>query len=437
MRKLFLQFYLTVVTSFLFSVLVVGAIYKNVVQNTTQRYLVDIFETSLYLIERELSDYPEAEWEDALNNIRSRIPLPVEIEPLDTFVLSPANQKALQEGSIIRLEDSNLFLQRIPHSDYLVAMGPVSYFHYVGTLQWIDVLAVLSLCLSLGIPTYLWIRPLWKHARELSQVSQKLGNGDFAARASLPEASALVDLGKTMNGMAGDIEELLASRKVMINAVSHDLRAPIARLRYRLEMLKGLSEDNPMTDKVIGQINRELDQLNDMTDELLLLGSLERQELDIHTQPVTLKPWLAEILGGFDWGEHPVVFHCDLAPTAQVLGDPYYLGRAVSNLLVNARRHAGGQVALTALWQDGQVILHIDDDGPGIPADSREQVLKPFTRLDASRNRKTGGYGLGLAIVTRIMHWHRGEVRIDEAPELGGARLTLSWPSPLTLPPAA
>ena len=117
MRKLFLQFYLTVVTSFLFSVLVVGAIYKNVVQNTTQRYLVDIFETSLYLIERELSDYPEAEWEDALNNIRSRIPLPVEIEPLDTFVLSPANQKALQEGSIIRLEDSNLFLQRIPHSD--------------------------------------------------------------------------------------------------------------------------------------------------------------------------------------------------------------------------------------------------------------------------------------------------------------------------------
>ena len=372
MRKLFLQFYLTVVTSFLFSVLVVGAIYKNVVQNTTQRYLVDIFETSLYLIERELSDYPEAEWEDALNNIRSRIPLPVEIEPLDTFVLSPANQKALQEGSIIRLEDSNLFLQRIPHSDYLVAMGPVSYFHYVGTLQWIDVLAVLSLCLSLGIPTYLWIRPLWKHARELSQVSQKLGNGDFAARASLPEASALVDLGKTMNGMAGDIEELLASRKVMINAVSHDLRTPIARLRYRLEMLKGLSEDNPMTDKVIGQINRELDQLNDMTDELLLLGSLERQELDIHTQPVTLKPWLAEILGGFDWGEHPVVFHCDLAPTAQVLGDPYYLGRAVSNLLVNARRHAGGQVALTALWQDGQVILHIDDDGPGIPADSRE-----------------------------------------------------------------
>mgnify|MGYP000042918924 CR=1 FL=1 len=272
MRKLFLQFYLTVVTSFLFSVLVVGAIYKNVVQNTTQRYLVDIFETSLYLIERELSDYPEAEWEDALNNIRSRIPLPVEIEPLDTFVLSPANQKALQEGSIIRLEDSNLFLQRIPHSDYLVAMGPVSYFHYVGTLQWIDVLAVLSLCLSLGIPTYLWIRPLWKHARELSQVSQKLGNGDFAARASLPEASALVDLGKTMNGMAGDIEELLASRKVMINAVSHDLRTPIARLRYRLEMLKGLSEDNPMTDKVIGQINRELDQLNDMTDELLLLA---------------------------------------------------------------------------------------------------------------------------------------------------------------------
>ena len=75
--------------------------------------------------------------------------------------------------------------------------------------------------------------------------------------------------------------------------------------------------------------------------------------------------------------------------------------------------------------------IHVDDDGPGIPAESRDQVLQPFTRLDVSRSRKTGGYGLGLAIVQRIMRWHRGEVRVGDAP-LGGARLTLVWPTPLT-----
>ena len=431
MRKLFFRFYITVVVSFLISVLVIGAIYKNEVRGTTQRYLIDIFETSLYLIERELSDYPESEWEDALNNIRNRIPLPVEIEALDAYVLSPENQKALREGSIIRLEDSNLFLQRIPHSEYLVAMGPVSYLHYVGTLQWIDVFAILSLCLTLGVPTFLWIRPLWRHARELTQVSRRLGSGDFAARAVLPDTSALADLGNTVNGMASNIEELIAGRKVMINAVSHDLRTPIARLRYRLEMLRGVTAEATGAEKVIEQIGRDLDNLTDMTEELLLLGNLERPELELNTQPIVIRPWLDDMLAGFDWGDTPPTLTCNLQDDQAVLGDPYYLGRAVANLIVNARRHGGGQVAISALWRDQQMTIHVDDDGPGIPAESRDQVLQPFTRLDVSRSRKTGGYGLGLAIVQRIMRWHRGEVRVGDAP-LGGARLTLVWPTPLT-----
>ncbi len=430
MRKLFFRFYLTVVVSFLISVLVIGSIYKNVVRETNNRYLTDIFETSLYLIERELSDYPEAEWRDAINNIRNRIPVPVQIEPIDTYVLQPDNENALRRGDIIRLEDSNLFLQRIPHSEYIVTMGPVTYLHFISTLQWVDVLAILSLCLTLGVPAFLWMRPLWRHSRQLSEVSRRLGSGDFAARADLPSSSALSDLSETINAMAANIEELIASRKAMIDAVSHDLRTPIARLRYRLEALHGVT-DTPLAHKVIGQIGRDIDSLSEMTEELLLLGSLERPELSLDLQDIRLEPWLEQLLSGIGGnGLAPPIINAITAGPAVVRADPYYLGRAITNLAVNARRYCKEQVQVTLEWHDGLASLHVDDDGPGIPADSREQVLQPFTRLEQSRNRQTGGYGLGLAIVQRIMRWHGGTISIDQSP-LGGARLTLSWPTPL------
>ncbi|MFO1387149.1 MAG: ATP-binding protein, partial [Chitinivorax sp.] len=81
-------------------------------------------------------------------------------------------------------------------------------------------------------------------------------------------------------------------------------------------------------------------------------------------------------------------------------------------------------------WNDNIASLIVDDDGPGIPEQERENVFQPFVRLDTSRDRRTGGYGLGLAIVNRIMQWHGGEVRLSQSPQ-GGARFELRWPSQL------
>ena len=113
---------------------------------------------------------------------------------------------------------------------------------------------------------------------------------------------------------------------------------------------------------------------------------------------------------------------------AWVEAEPRYLHRALQNLVGNAMRHAQGQVAIS--YQVGQQRCRVDveDDGPGVPESAWEKIFTPFLRLDDSRTRASGGHGLGLSIVRRIVHWHGGRALISKSKNLGGACFSLSWP---------
>jgi two-component system sensor histidine kinase RstB len=108
--------------------------------------------------------------------------------------------------------------------------------------------------------------------------------------------------------------------------------------------------------------------------------------------------------------------------------DARLLPYAVRNGLRNAARHAHGRIALSAWREDADVLVAVDDDGEGIPPPQREAVFQPFRRLDRSRDRASGGFGLGLAIVARVMQQHGGQASVGDSP-LGGARLLLRWPA--------
>ncbi|MEM9731009.1 MAG: ATP-binding protein, partial [Myxococcota bacterium] len=109
--------------------------------------------------------------------------------------------------------------------------------------------------------------------------------------------------------------------------------------------------------------------------------------------------------------------------------DPRLFQRAIENILRNAMKYARGNVRLELTQDEAHVRVVVHDDGPGIPEDLREKVMIPFFREEAARDRKTGGVGLGLAIVSRIMHRHGGRLAIDSSP-LGGARVATWWPQP-------
>jgi signal transduction histidine kinase len=149
----------------------------------------------------------------------------------------------------------------------------------------------------------------------------------------------------------------------------------------------------------------------------------------LHPEPLPLMPWLREICAYLAVELESVRFNLravEVSDTFTAYLDPRQMGRAVSNLLCNAARYAHAQVDLSIECADNLILLHVDDDGPGIPETARERVFEPFMRLDESRNRESGGFGLGLAIVQRIVEWHGGHASVSQSP-LGGARFTLQW----------
>jgi two-component system, OmpR family, sensor kinase ParS len=220
----------------------------------------------------------------------------------------------------------------------------------------------------------------------------------------------------------------MGSHKQLTNAISHEFRTPITRLRFRHELAISaatLAEK----DHELHAMDSAIDQLDDLSTELLEYARLDREEPQLDRAAIDVAPWLEELVGEAndvaESSKRQVVVR-SLISTESVEGDYRYLSRAAANLLRNAVRYANSRVEISVIKQDDRCVLIVDDDGPGIAQADRDRVFEPFSRLDKSRDRASGGFGIGLAIVQQIARWHGGTASIETA-ELGGARLCFEW----------
>ena len=232
-------------------------------------------------------------------------------------------------------------------------------------------------------------------------------------------------LAGTMNRMLDRVEQGYLARQRFVGDASHELRSPLATMRQHAEVGRahpGASPPGELAEVVLAEGGR----MQEIVEGLLLLARLDERaagtaagvDLDDLAFAETQR---VRALGG------TAVDGRGIAP-ARVVGDPRLLARAVRNLVDNAVRHARSAVALTTQVQGGWALVHVDDDGAGVPEHERERVFERFTRLDEARSRDSGGSGLGLAIVREVAHAHGGAVRVENAP-LGGARFTLLLPA--------
>jgi two-component system sensor histidine kinase RstB len=174
----------------------------------------------------------------------------------------------------------------------------------------------------------------------------------------------------------------------------------------------------------------DLDELDNLIDSSLTYSRFEREQPELHLTPVELAPWLEEqveaqrILGrSLELSVDSSALPAGLRVELDLKSMPY----AITNLLRNAIKYTRTKIAVSAQIDGERISVHVDDDGIGIPPEERQRVFFAFTRLDRSRDRATGGYGLGLAIVRQVMEQHGGTATVDASP-LGGARFTLCWP---------
>jgi two-component system osmolarity sensor histidine kinase EnvZ len=255
-------------------------------------------------------------------------------------------------------------------------------------------------------------RPLRRLAANVAAFS---GNAPTApiAPSGAPEIRKLIE---AVNAMQGRIIDLVRARTLLLGAISHDLKTYITRLRLRIEQL-------PVDDQRT-KAARDLDDMTRLIDDALAVsrGSFA----PARRERVDLRELLARLTA--DYPEGKARFRCppDLS-RSQTTGEPVALRRLFANLIDNALQF--GTLCEVALERRGdELMVAIDDDGPGIPVRERQAVLEPFYRLEASRSRVTGGSGLGLAIVKQIVEAHGGAIAIEASPQ-GGTRAAVTLPA--------
>ena len=219
---------------------------------------------------------------------------------------------------------------------------------------------------------------------------------------------------QAFNDMRARIRRFVEDRTRMVAAISHDLRTPITRLRLRAELM----EDGPARDKMLA----DLDEMESMVSATLAFG---RDDAEPKSRaPVDLAHLLRELVAD---GARAGLEAAYAGPDSRVVsGDALALKRAFANLLDNAWRY-GGAARVALAESPGRIEVTVDDDGPGVPDAERENVFRPFYRLEGSRSRETGGTGLGLALARSAILAHGGTIALANRPE-GGLSVSVALP---------
>jgi len=276
-------------------------------------------------------------------------------------------------------------------------------------------LALVGIAVAVGV--FPIIRRLTQRLEALQRSVQRFGEGDLSVRVPAQGHDEVADLGRQFNAAAERVEALVKSHKSLLANASHELRSPLARIRMGLELMGGQQPSPAFREEILRNI-AELDQL---VDEILLASRLDAREADVGTvEAVDLVGLAAEecarIGAELDAGSEVL----------EVQGVSKLLRRALRNLLENARRYSPGGITVELRRSGPQAEVWVCDRGPGVPPGQRERIFEPFYRLPGASER-AGGVGLGLALVRSIAARHHGTVHCEDRTG-GGACFVLRLP---------
>ncbi|KVF76479.1 histidine kinase [Burkholderia sp. FL-7-2-10-S1-D7] len=352
--------------------------------------------------------------------------------------MTMADARAQLSGTPLRDLDAGRIAISYDARDYYMPLADGSVLHARPTEAAdldIKIYAYLLLALAALFAVVLWISYHWRDLRKLQAAAHAFGAGKLSTRVKLSGRSNIYELSQQFNDMAERIEASIKQQREMMHGISHELKTPLARLEFGLALLAESDESGRMRERR-DELRRDVRELDGLVTELLTIGRLEQGASELAPMDVVVDALIDSVAGNVanDVADRGLTLGVSTsgAPASHVC-DPKLVARALLNLIRNGARYASRTVLLSATHDaSGALVLSVDDDGPGIPVSERARVFEPFQRLDSSRDRQTGGFGLGLAIVRRVALVHGGDVRLEDSP-LGGARFVITLP-PRALP---
>lgn len=289
-------------------------------------------------------------------------------------------------------------------------------------------LMMLSVTLVVSAAGVVISLPTVRRLRKLEKAAAGIASGDLSSRTDIQSRDAIGSLAMTFNAMADRIQYLLENQRHMTVAVAHELRTPISRVRFGIEMAARATSPERARERYEA-LEADLLELDALVEELLVYSRYESGNAHLDPQPLDIINVAQEQLTRFAtlYPDLSMEIHPGARAEHPVTLDQLSVDRVLGNLVSNAARYAKSRVEIRVSTTVDALTIEVHDDGPGIPKKDRAKIFDPFTRLDQSRNRALGGTGLGLAIVERVLRSSGGTAAVEDS-DLGGARLITIWP---------
>lgn len=434
MGKLFLKLWVFIILTSLTSFLIQRQIFNSTVKEANASYVLERQKRTFIFVEESLRPYPKEEWPMRFDALMRRLGVNARLLNADDL----ASSGEIDAGTIEKIrahdihirhtnDDGSATMYRTIHDSSIVAaleiaappqpkvFGVIKPLYFTWAVE----------CALFALGVILWLRLFWRDLTRLSGAAETIGAGNFDVNVQLRGGSALAPLGDSFNRMSQRIKALVTSHKDLTTAVSHELKTPLARLKFAISLVpeaKSADERQHLLDKM----QYDVDELNALVQEMLFYTRLERDTPPMSLAPSPVRMWLQdavddEIDAAATIGIRIPVNVALAQNDTSMPCEPKYMSRAVRNLVRNALRYARTEVKVSAAIEGSNCVMRVDDDGRGIPRAQWERLFTPFARIDESRSRDennadTGGNGLGLAIVKRIAEWHGGHASIDDSP---------------------
>jgi len=420
--RTFFSLYFLIITTFILFSWLLDEVWTSYLEQDIESYTG--YKTMMAAVGDSLQLQPEVKWPELTDKMAKKYQLPLSLISNQKLLIdSPDHKNYLHQGNTHVYYDNDHVVMHylLGKSGQVLNLGPVK----MPTRPRYEAFLRISIFAFLALVIFIWVWPISRDLDALKKSTISFGKGEFNSQAPQAKTITIAPMINAFNMMAERIKRLIDAHKELSSAVSHELRTPLARTKFALQMLSTI-KDETRQQKYLLQINNDVNELDALINEMLLYATFDNERPKLVIESLSIIELVNNLV------RQQTQFGGDIVIDNQVGNlkvecDPHFIHRALSNFITNAIKYGKNQIKISLISQHGLCTISVDDNGDGVSDEFKTVIFDAFSRGDQSRNKETGGFGLGLAIVRRIMEWHQGNVAITDSP-LGGASFKIVWP---------
>ncbi len=420
--RTFFSLYFLIVSTFIIFSWLLDEVWSSYLEQDIESYTG--YKVMLSAVGDFLNKHPQNEWPDIVTRLSKKYQLPLSIiAEEDLHNASPEHRNALHQGNTHVYYDNNSVVLHylIENSNIILTLGPAK----MPTRPRSESILRMLILAALALVIFVWVWPMSRDLDLLRKATISFGKGEFDTQAPLAKSASIEPMINAFNMMAQRIKVLITAHKELTSAVSHELRTPLARTKFALQMLSTIKDDHKK-EKYLQQIHNDVNELDELINEMLIYAAFDSDRPKL-TFKLTRIADVVEIAASQHSQYQGTITIDNQVGDLLVECDQHFIHRALSNYIINAIKYGKDRIHIAIMVEHEECIIRVEDNGQGVSKEFKQIIFDVFSRGDQSRNRETGGFGLGLAIVSRIMEWHHGYVEVQDS-ELGGAAFILAWP---------